>query len=340
MGGETGWEPRFIAVYREGAGSAKPGDAPLVAAAPLYLKAHSYGEYVFDWAWADAYQRHGLEYYPKGLVAVPFTPVPGARLLARDEPAREVLARTLTTLADSAQVSSVHVLFPQPVDREALLAQGWLLRRGVQFHWRNPGYAGFEDYLAHLAQPKRKKIRAERRKVREAGVTTTVLEGREIQDSDWVFFNRCYRHTYALHHSTPYLNLDFFRRLGESLPEHVMMVRAERNGQAIAASLLLHDQQALYGRYWGALDPVDCLHFEVSYYTPIEWAIARGIGRFEGGAQGEHKMARGFLPVETHSLHRLAHPGFGDAVARFLARESGGIDAYLDELAERRPLRV
>jgi uncharacterized protein len=331
VGGDTGWEPRFACLF-DAAGE-------LAAAAPLYLKTHSYGEYVFDWAWADAYHRHGLPYYPKGLVAIPFTPVPGPRLLARDAAARSALVAGLEALADASGLSSLHLLFPTAPEAEALSQAGWLKRRGVQFHWNNRGYAGFDDFLAALAQPKRKKIRAERRKVAEAGVTMSVREGTAIGEADWAFFSRCYRRTYALHHSTPYLNHAFFRRLAQTMPENLLMVLAHRGGAPIAASLLMRDAQAIYGRYWGALEHVPCLHFEASYYTPIEWAIANGVRRFEGGAQGEHKMARGLLPVETCSFHRLAHPAFADAIERFLAREAGGVDAYIDELDERAPFR-
>jgi len=331
VGADTGWQPHFVVLHdRAGA---------IAAAAPLYLKDHSYGEYVFDWAWADAYHRNGLAYYPKGLVAVPFTPVPGPRLLARDAPARRALAHALADEADARGLSSLHVLFPPEADARALADEGWMRRRGVQFHWTNPGYADFEGFLATLTQPKRKKIRAERRKVAEAGITLDVLEGPAIDQADWAFFQRCYRQTYALHHSTPYLNRAFFLELGRTMPANLLMVRARVGARPVAAALLLHDREALYGRYWGAVEHVPCLHFEASYYTPMEWAIARGLRRFEGGAQGEHKMARGFLPVQTCSLHRLAHPAFADAVQRFLERESGGIDAYLDELDERSPLR-
>lgn len=331
VGDGTGWQPWFVCLHdREGR---------LAAAAPLYLKSHSYGEYVFDWAWADAYRRHGLDYYPKGLVAVPFTPVPGPRLLARDDPARRALVDALLAESDRLGLSSLHVLFPGADDARALAAAGMMQRRGVQFHWNNPGWRDFEDYLAALAQPKRKKIRAERRRVAEAGVTVRVVEGPDLQDADWDLFARCYRGTYAAHHSTPYLNRAFFRELARAMPGAVLMSIARHGERGIAAALLLRDGDAIYGRYWGALEHVPCLHFEASYYAPIEWAIARGIRRFEGGAQGEHKMARGFLPVETCSYHRLAHPAFADAVARFLEREAGGVDAYLDELDERSPLR-
>ena len=332
VGEGTGWHPHFVRVDAP--------DGTLVAAAPLYLKAHSYGEYVFDWAWADAYQRHGLRYYPKGLVAVPFTPVPGPRLLARDAGARAALVRALLEQCSALRLSSLHVLFPAtPGEGDALAAAGLMRRRGVQFHWTNAGWPDFDAFLGALAQPKRKKIRAERRKVAEAGVTVDLLEGDAIGDADWSFFARCYETTYAQHHSTPYLNRAFFAELGRTMPESLLMARARAAGRPIAASLLMHDRDALYGRYWGAVEHVPCLHFEASYYAPLEWAIRRGLGRFEGGAQGEHKMARGFLPVQTDSWHWLAHPAFADAVARFLEREAGGVDAYLDELTDRTPMR-
>ncbi len=332
VGGRSGWAANHLLVERNG---------ELVAAAPLYRKLHSYGEYVFDWAWADAYQRHGLDYYPKGLVASPFTPVPGPRLLAVDDVARDRLLAALVDHAREQQWSSLHLLFPPRAEAGAARRAGWLERRGVQFHWRNPGYRDFDDFLSRLAQPKRKKILAERRKVREAGIRISCHEGPTISAPHWLLFNRCYRTTYALHHSTPYLNRAFFERIGRTMPEHLVMFIAhdESNGEPVAASLLVHDEQAIYGRYWGALRWVPCLHFEASYYAPIEWAIARKIGRFEGGAQGEHKMARGFLPVRTRSLHWLAHPAFADAVAAFLERERGGVDDYLDELDERNPMR-
>lgn len=331
VGERAGWQPHLVCL--------EAPDGSLAAAAPLFLKAHSYGEYVFDWAWADAYHRHGLPYYPKGLVAVPFTPVPGPRLLARDAQARQALVQALQSECERLGLSGLHVLFPDDTDAQALVTAGFMRRIGVQFHWQNPGWRSFEDFLAALSQPKRKKIRAERRKVEQAGVMVEMLAGEAIGEADWDLFVRCYRNTYAQHHSTPYLNRAFFKALSVSMPESLLMARARAGSRPVAAALLLRDDQAIYGRYWGALEAVPCLHFEASYYSPIEWAIAHGIGRFEGGAQGEHKMARGFLPVQTTSFHRLAQPAFADAVARFLERESGGVESYLDELTERSPIR-
>jgi predicted N-acyltransferase len=327
----AGWQPQFLLLY----------DAAdvLAAALPLYVKGHSYGEYVFDWAWADAYARNGLDYYPKLLSAIPFTPVAGSRLLAVDAAARAALIDVLTATQSATEVSSTHILFPPEDEAQALKDAGFLLRSGVQFHWLNRGYASFDEFLATLEPKKRKNIRAERRKVVDAGVTMRRVRGADATRDDWVLFNRCYRNTYKDHHSTPYLNLDFFLRIGATMPDNILLVIAELEGRAVAASLVIHDADTLYGRYWGALEHVPCLHFEAAYYQPLEFCIEQGIGTFEGGAQGEHKMARGFLPTKTWSAHWLAHPSFANAVENFLQREAGGIDDYLDELNERSPFR-
>jgi predicted N-acyltransferase len=326
----TGWEPHYLTLERGGR---------LVAAVPLYRKHHSYGEFVFDWAWADAHQQHGVAYYPKWLVAVPFTPVPGPRLLALHDDARARVARALLQFTDASGLSSLHVLYPTAAEAALLRDLGASTRHSVQFHWFNAAYASFDDYLAHLEQPKRKKVRAERRKVQEAGVTLRRLVGEQIARSDWLLFERCYRATYAAHHSTPYLNTRFFERLAQAMPDNLLLVVAARAGADIAAALALFDGERVYGRYWGALEHVPCLHFEVSYYQLIEFAIERQLRVIEGGAQGEHKHARGFVPVKTWSSHVLRHPAFADAVERYLARETGGIEAYIDELHERSALK-
>jgi predicted N-acyltransferase len=322
---QTGWQPMHVAIWQ---------GQQLKAAAPLWLKSHSWGEYVFDWAWADAYRRHGLAYYPKLLSAVPFTPVPGARLLACDEPHRRLLAQALVSLAQKQNRSSLHVLFPTESESEYLVQAGAMQRRGVQFHWHNQGWTDFNQFLESLTQSKRKKIRAERRKVSEAGVELRRLRGREITAADWQAFSLFYQNTYAAHQSTPYLNQAFFEGLGTHMPESVLMVMAWQAGERIAASLLMQDSQRLYGRYWGASRAVPCLHFEACYYQAIEAAIEAKIAVIEGGAQGEHKMARGFDPVPTRSVHWLAEPAFADAVDRFLHREGQMLSGYLDELAE------
>jgi predicted N-acyltransferase len=326
----TGWEAHYLTLWKAGT---------LHGATPLYRKHHSYGEYVFDWAWADAHQRHGIEYYPKWLVAIPFTPVPGARLLTDGPEHRGRLARALIDHATISGLSSLHVLFPTEDEAHCLQELGALTRHSVQFHWFNRNYASFDDYLLHLAQPKRKKVRAERRKVEAANVTVRRHVGAQITASEWALFDRCYRNTYAEHYSTPYLNLRFFSRLAESMPDNVLLVVASLGGHDIAAALALFDDERVYGRYWGALETVPCLHFEVSYYQLIEFAIEHGLKVIEGGAQGEHKHARGFEPVKTWSSHLLRHPAFADAVERYLVRETGGIEAYIDELNERSALR-
>jgi predicted N-acyltransferase len=328
---DTGWQPQFIALY---------DGEQLAAAMPLYVKSHSYGEYVFDWAWADAYHRNGVEYYPKLLSAIPFTPVTGPRLLARDAHARTALIKVLCATQKATEVSSTHILYPPEDQVQQLADAGFMLRSGVQFHWLNAGYKSFDEFLATLEQKKRKNIRAERRKVAEAGVTLRRVRGADATDADWRLFNRCYKHTYAAHHSTPYLNLDFFQRIGRSMPQNILLVIAERAGKPVASSMVIHSETTLFGRYWGELEHVPCLHFETAYYQPLEFCIERGIGVFEGGAQGEHKMARGFLPTRTWSAHWLAHPAFADAIERFLERESGGIDDYIDELNDRNPFRA
>jgi predicted N-acyltransferase len=325
----TGWQPQFLLLERGGR---------LAGALPLFVKTHSRGEYVFDWAWADAYERHGLAYYPKLLAAVPFTPVRGPRLLAADDGARATLARA--ALAAAREFSSLHVLFAPDEEARALEAQGMMLRRTVQFHWQNAGYADFEAFLARLSHQRRKNIRQERRRVREAGVRLRWLRGAEIEERDWRFFHRCYASTYAAHGQRPYLSLEFFLRIGATMPEQLLLVIAERAGAPIAAALDVIGDDTLYGRYWGAQEHVPLLHFEVCYYQAIEFAIAHGLARFEGGAQGEHKLFRGLLPVETLSAHWLAHPRFAQAVEDYLAREAQGIAQYVNELNEHTPFKV
>lgn len=327
---QTGWTPRFITLWQNGG---------LVGAMPLYLKAHSYGEYVFDWAWADAYRRFGHRYYPKLLCAVPFTPITGKRLLAQTPEQRLLLLNAALELARESGASSLHCLFPQDAEAHQLQSQGLLLREGVQFHWINPGYRDFAEFLETLSHRKRKNIRHERRKVQDAGITCEWLEGTAITEAHWRFFTACYNHTYHEHYSTPYLNLEFFMRLGETLPQHMLLIVARREGVPLAAALNFHNQERLYGRYWGSLEFVPGLHFETCYYQAIEFCIARGLRCFEGGAQGEHKIARGFLPVTTWSAHWLAHPQFAQAVEKYLGQETRGITHYIDELQEHSPFK-
>jgi predicted N-acyltransferase len=333
----TGWTPRFVTLWCAG---------ELQAACALYLKDHSYGEYVFDWAWASAYEQHGLAYYPKALIAAPFTPVPGARLLARDAAARRALIEAVLAWCRQQKLSSLHMLFGADEDVAACEQAGLMLRHTVQFHWTNASpapWTDFDAFLTSLAQEKRKKIRQERRKVAQAGVAFRWTRGADISESDWSFFYRCYERTYLEHGNAPYLTRDFFRRMARDMPENWLLFVAERAGKPIATSLIALGEslgeKVAYGRYWGAMERVDCLHFEACYYQPLQWCIAHGWDRFEGGAQGEHKMARALLPVKTSSAHWLAHPAFADAVERFLEREGQGIGAYLENLERRNPFR-
>lgn len=326
----TGWHAQFITVWQ---------DALLIGAMPLYLKHHSYGEYVFDWAWASAYERQGLDYYPKLLCAVPFSPITGLRVLTASADIRALLIGAALQLAQESGVSSLHCLFPEEAQALEMQRAGMMLRQGVQFHWHNPGYADFDAYLACMNNDKRKKIKQERRRVRDAGITFAYFTGSEITLAHWRFFVRCYDSTYIQHRSTPYLNLDFFQRIGITMPDNILLIIAYRDGQPIASTLNIYTATTLFGRYWGALEYHPGLHFEACYYQAIEFCIAKKIAVFEGGAQGEHKIARGFLPVTTWSAHWLAHPKFSSAVEDFLARETQGMARYTDELNERNPFK-
>ena len=379
---ETGWTPRFITLWI--------GDV-LQGACPLYLKDHSYGEFVFDHSWANAYQQHGLPYYPKALIAPPFTPVPGSRLLARNTESRQILLKSVLAWCEKENLSSLHLLFCSDEDVETCKSEQLMLRHTVQFHWTNKphtvrpelvegfaqastssgrtdsrsGYTDFDDFLSTLAQDKRKKIRAERRKVAEAGVTFRWAQGADISDADWDFFYRCYERTYWEHGNAPYLSRDFFKQMQTTMPENWLLFTAEREGAPIATSLVAVqaintpaigennlknellienlgkiESKVAYGRYWGALERVDCLHFEACYYQPIEWCIQHGYQRFEGGAQGEHKMARALLPIKATSAHWISHPAFSEAIERFLDREGRGIENYMEDLGRRSPLKT
>lgn len=331
VGEGTGWYTSAITLFNQ--------HAQLVGAVPAYLKTHSYGEYVFDWSWAEAYTRHDMPYYPKLVCALPFTPVTCRKLLSKDDAISARLVSTLTSLLEQQQLSSAHVLFPSDTCSPLFEAAGWLKRTGVQFRWQNKMYAHWDDFLATLSHDKRKKIRQERKKVTEAGVQCKWLTGSDIIEADWDFFYDCYCNTYRAHYSTPYLTRDFFSLIGQSMPSNILMMVAEMHGQPIAATLNIYNAHTLYGRYWGALQYVPNLHFELCYYQAQAFCIAHGITYFEGGAQGEHKLARGFEPRPTCSYHQIAHPDFKIAIARFLQQESGHISAYTNELEERAPFK-
>ena len=336
VGGNTGWQVAHLALYRS---------AQLIGAMPLYLKQHSYGEFVFDWSWAQAFEQQGMQYYPKALCAIPFTPVQGSRILfspAEDgaQIQRQLIAG-LKTLVVQNHLSSAHILFPLGEQTQAMVDQGFMLRDSVQFHWHNQNFINFEQFLAALTMKRRKNIRQERDKVSREGISFRHVPGQLANDEDWAFFYRCYENTYIEHHSSPYLNQDFFRLIGKRMPENLHLILAQRGDLPIAASLLFVDRtiSKAYGRYWGALEHVPCLHFETAYYQAIEYCIDQQIETFEGGAQGEHKMARGFLPTTIQSAHYIADPQFSKAVKHFLEREQRGIGAYVDELAEHSPLK-
>jgi len=326
----TGWQPRYLTAWSSGA---------LVGALPLYAKTHSYGEYVFDWGWADAYRRHGRRYYPKLVAAIPFTPVPGPRVLAADPVTRRALLDAAMAQVRSGRYSSLHVLFTADGESNEGAAAGMIVRHGVQFHWANDAYVDFDAFLAALSHDKRKKIRQERRKLHDAGVTFERKTGTAISANDWALFYRCYEGTYQAHHSTPYLSLAFFEQLGRAMPERLLLVVGMRDGLPVCTALDVYTPDTLWGRYWGALDYVPGLHFEACYYQAIEFCIERRIARFEGGAQGTHKLARGLLPVTTHSLHAIGDPAFADAIADYCARERTDVAHAVDELGESSPFR-
>lgn len=325
----TGWAPRLLTAWR---------GAALVGAMPLYAKAHSYGEYVFDWGWANAYRHHGRRYYPKLVAAVPFTPVTGPRMLADDPAVRyALLARARAELVRG--YSSLHVLFTDELQSAEGEASGMTLRSGVQFHWTHAGYRDFGDFLSALNHAKRSKIRQERQRVAAAGIEFRRLDGSAIRASDWAFFHECYARTYAMHGSTPYLTLEFFERIGERLPQCTLLVVGYRGSRPLCAALDIHDGSTLWGRYWGTREFVPGLHFEACYYQAIEFCIERAIMRFEGGAQGTHKLARGLMPAPTRSLHTIADPAFAEAIAGFCAAERSEIAHAIDELEASSPFR-
>ncbi len=332
---DSGWQPRHLLVYR--------GER-LVALLPLYLKDHSYGEYVFDWAWADAYARHGRRYYPKLLAAIPYTPAPGPRLCVLEGEDRTALRqRVVAALREEAErcdASSLHILFAEEGEAEALAEQGLATRLGAQYHWFNRGYADFDAFLTGFNSRKRKSLKRERRRVAEQGVTLRLVAGTEIDDTLWRLFHHCYQLTYAKRSGHGgYLGEDFFRRIGATMPEQLLMVVAEHGGDFVAAALCFRSSDTLYGRYWGCLREFECLHFEACYYQGIAYCIEQGLARFDPGAQGEHKILRGFEPVPTYSNHWLRDPDFAAAVARFLAQERPQIRRYLRESRELLPFR-
>lgn len=334
LGERTGWFPHHVLVHR--------GDR-LVGAMPAYLKTNSYGEFVFDWTFADAYERHGLDYYPKLVCAVPFTPATGPRLLsAPDEDAsnigRHLIAATLQ-IAQQEKISSAHWLFPEEAHHETLAGAGLLSRIGYQFHWTNPGYRDFEDFLDALTHKRRKEIRRERRDVERAGLEIEVLRGGDTREEHWVAFHHFYEALYDRKWGFPSLTVEFFLRIAETLPDQVLLILARNGGRYVAGTYSLCGTETLFGRNWGAIENHRGLHFELCYYRHIEIAIERGLERLEAGAQGEHKISRGFLPVATRSAHWFARPDFSSAIADFVERERTEVKGYLENAASHSPFR-
>lgn len=326
----TGWSANHLLMYR---------DDTLCGAMPMYLKAHSRGEYVFDHLWAQAFERHGLPYYPKLLSAIPFTPVPGPRLLARTHADRVLLARKAVEITAQNQISSLHILFPSADDQAALKEAGFLFRENVQFHWFNQDYADLDAFLATLSQKNRKKIRQDGKKSREEGVSFRCLEGADIDAQVLLFFYQCYEKTYLEHGNLPYLNLEFFQRLLATMADSVVIVLAEQGGVPIAAALNLRSATHLYGRYWGSTRYIPGLHFETCYLQGIKYCIANGLTVFEGGAQGEHKLSRGLLPVQTRSAHWISDARYTEAISDFLDQETPAVNAYRQELENHSPYK-
>jgi predicted N-acyltransferase len=331
VGPGSGWLPAHRVLMGQ--------EGQVLAALPAYVKQHSYGEYVFDHGWADACARAGIDYYPKLLGAIPFSPVGGQRLLGDPLAAGQLLDELAASLTRQG-LSSLHINFTSPAD-DALLQgrDGWLQRLGCQFHWQNRGYRDFQDFLDALSSRKRKQMRKEREQVAGQGIEFEWREGHQLSEAEWDFVYRCYANTYHIRGQAPYLTRIFFSLLAERMPEAIRVVMARQGGRPVAMAFSLLDGGSLYGRYWGCLAEFDRLHFETCFYQGMEYAIGQRLQRFDAGAQGEHKLIRGFEPVLTHSWHYLCHPGLRAAVADFLEEERVGVAAYAEEARTLLPFR-
>lgn len=330
---ETGWTPRHLTLHQDG---------QLRAAMPLYEKSHSWGEFVFDWAWAQAYQRAGLEYYPKLVSAIPFTPAQSSRILladAADKAAATILMRAAIQLAQDSDCSSLHILFPDPADLDVCRELNMKIRKDCQFHWHNQNYRTFNDFLQNFSARKRKNVLRDRRRVSEAGITFRKVHGNDMSAADWVLAYELISNTFMRRGSMPYFDLAFFRAISAALTEQVLVIFAEKMGEAIAAAVFFVGPTTLYGRYWGSNGHHDALHFETCYYQGIEYCIASGKTLFEPGTQGEHKIARGFSPVATWSAHWLRHPEFLTAIGAYVSEESRHVDRYMEDVTAHSPYR-
>jgi predicted N-acyltransferase len=335
VGRGTAWRPCHLL--------ARNDRGEVAGAMPLYFKYDSLGEFVFDWSWAEAYERAGLTYYPKLVCSVPFTPATGRRLLTRDTADAESVGALLVTaaleLAADSDASSLHVLFPQAAEGAQFLRNGFLERKGCQFHWHNDGYTSFEDFLSRFSSEKRKKARRERRRVAEAEIEFERLHGDEPSSADWDAIYEFYARTFARRGRSPYLNREFFATIARTMPKNLVIILARFQGRPIATAICFRSADTLYGRYWGSLADFHSLHFEACYYQGIEYCIAEGLRRFEPGTQGEHKISRGFRPTSTWSYHWLANRTFYSAVGEFLAQETAHVDTYMDYLEDHVPYR-
>lgn len=330
----SGWQPHHLIAEADG---------ELVGAMPAYFKYHSYGEYVFDWAWADAYERAGMRYYPKLLCSVPFTPVSGARLLSsergRTMAVKEKMVKAMTDLAEQRELSSVHWLFTNEQDTEVLRNSELMMRQGSQFHWHNKDFSDFDAFLAEFSSKRRKNIKRERRRVAEQNITFENLSGQEITIGHWDTFFEFYLSTIESRGAIPYLTREFFEHIGASMDSSILLTLARLDGEYVAGALNLKGSKTLYGRYWGSNGVYENLHFETCYYQGIEYCIDNGLARFEAGAQGEHKLNRGLLPTPTWSAHWISHPGFQEAIEDFLDRERPGVDRYMQVLQSHSPFK-
>lgn len=331
---EQGWTPRHLTIGKKG---------ELRAAMPLYEKSHSWGEFVFDWAWAQAYEQAGLSYYPKLVSAAPFTPAPSRRLLLGepdDTEAASALIDAAVALADESACSSLHVLFPTADEIPLLESAGLLIRIDCQFHWHNRGYESFDDFLATFTAAKRKKAKRDRRRAEENGIHFRRLKGDEMNDTIWSYVYALISRTFMRRGSLPYFNETFFKSISQQLPENILVILAEKDADPVAAAVFFESDQVLYGRYWGSDGHYDALHFETCYYQGIDYCIETGKQVFEPGTQGEHKISRGFAPETTWSAHWLAHPEFADAIGRYLDEEARHVDQYMDVVGSRSPYKT
>ncbi len=337
---ETGWQPYHVTIH-------ETEDSPPLAVMPLYVKSHSYGEYVFDHAWANAYERAGGRYYPKLQSSVPFSPVNGPRLMVAGDMIslgveanlKQALLQTAADLTDRLSLSSLHLTFMENGDAVAAEKAGFLIRNDQQFHWRNRDFGNFDDFLASLSSRKRKQIRKERRTVSDAGVEIQCITGNDLTEDHWDHFYTCYLDTGARKWGQPYLNREFFSLLSTLMADRILLIDCRLDGRPVASALNLIGDDTLYGRHWGCTEDIPCLHFEACYYQAIDYAIDKGLAFVEAGAQGAHKLARGYEPVKTVSAHYVRDPGFRDAVARFLDVERREVDAEINYLGEHTPFK-